>query len=73
MKKIEKRLRAFGDVLEPMDIRKLFSISIAATHQLIKSGQIRSFKVKSKRLIPKKCVLDYIRAQYEQTSENEKL
>lgn len=48
------------DVLTPMEAAKILHIGRSTMYQLLTQGEIRSFKIKTKILIPKSFLQDFI-------------
>jgi excisionase family DNA binding protein len=55
-----KRLDAYGDVLTPQDVRDILGIGLNKTYELLKSGNIKNFKIGRCRKIPKHCLEEYL-------------
>lgn len=55
-----KTLDMHGDVLTPKDVRDILGIGLNKTYELLKSGDIKSFKIGRCRKIPKHCLEEYI-------------
>lgn len=51
---------AVPDVLTPMEAAKILHIGRSTIYQLLAQGEIRSFKIKTKILIPKSFLQDFI-------------
>ena len=55
-------LSEFSDVMTMEDLCEALHISSATASRLIRSGEIRSFRIGQRIKIPKKCVVEYIMA-----------
>jgi len=55
-------LSEFSDVMTLEDLCEALHISAATASKLIRTGEIRSFRIGQRIKIPKKCVVEYIRA-----------
>jgi excisionase family DNA binding protein len=58
---------AVPDVLTPMEAARILHIGRSTMYQLLAQGEIRSFKIKTKILIPKTFLQDFI-AKYAEIS-----
>lgn len=52
--------RTVPDVLTPMEAAKILHIGRSTMYQLLAQGEVRSFKIKTKILIPKTFLQDFI-------------
>ena len=62
------KLDGYGDILNPRDVQKVLNIGLNKTYQLLKSNEIKSFKIGKRIKIPKAFLLEYI---LEQTRGNQ--
>ncbi len=53
-------LNDYGDILSTEDVRKILRIGANRAYELLKTGEIKNFKIGSVRRIPKQCLLEYI-------------
>lgn len=54
------KLEDYGDVLSPKDVHDILGIGFNKTYSLLKTGEIKNFKVGRDRKIPKRCLIEYI-------------
>lgn len=57
------RIEECGDILSVKDVHDILGIGYNKTYWLLKSGEIKSFKIGREIKIPKKCLIDYIEKQ----------
>ena len=55
-----KKLEDYGDILNPKDLHEILGIGYNKTYSLLKSGEIKSFRVGRGIKIPKSCLQEYI-------------
>lgn len=58
-----RKLNELGDVLDIHEARSILGIGTNAIYKLLKSGDIKSFKIGREYKIPKICLINYINNQ----------
>ena len=66
---MSKKFEDYGDVLDPKDVRDLLGIGNNKTYELLCNGEIPSFKIGRNRKILKRCVIEYLEAQFKEQEE----
>ena len=54
-------LNKYGDVLTVIETAKVLRIGKNAAYELVRDGKITSIRVGRKYLIPKQCILDFLK------------
>lgn len=58
-----RKLSELGDVLSPLEVRTVLGIGENSVYKLLKSGELKSFKIGREHKIPKFCLIEYIKNQ----------
>ena len=60
-----KKIEECGDLLTTKDIHDILGVGYNKTYELLRSGEIQSFKIGRERKIPKRCLEEYLEKSLE--------
>lgn len=60
-------LNEYGDVLTVEDVMEILGIGKNTTYELLRTGEIKCFRIKGKWKIPKQSIIGYINEQANRT------
>lgn len=55
-----KLISDYSDILSPHEVKEILKIGTNQVYSILKSGELRSFKLGKQYRIPKKCLIEYI-------------